>query len=281
MTDNQSEDPRREVQRLAAELARKERENDELKQDLARTKDIQDDIWSHEIYLKARRKMAGGVFAVVGVLSALGLVSAYELYERGLDYVDGEMKTAIASRIGERADGMAEEAGVKMDAQISELIRLLIADHKVKMDAHMAETQQIFAVTLTENISEAKRTVTELVKKSEDDFKDRLKADEDAFEEDFKNRLKLDEDAFEDRFDLKQAIDGLDAAKAKALITDSETGFPSIIPFVALQYPDNVRDGDADGSKAKKLLRRLVVMTVKEPEDGRKWQTAIAVIKGE
>lgn len=83
------------------------------------------------------------------------------------------------------------------------------------------------------------------------------------------------EAAFRDRVDLRQAIDGLDAAKAKALITKIENEFPSIIPFVAIQYPDDVRDADDDGSKAKKLLRRLIVLTAKEPEDRSKWKAAI------
>lgn len=83
------------------------------------------------------------------------------------------------------------------------------------------------------------------------------------------------ERAFQDRKDLKQAIDGLDAAKAKALIIDIQTVFPSVTPFVALQYPDDVRDADADGSKAKAVLKRLVSRTAKEREDRSKWLDAI------
>lgn len=82
------------------------------------------------------------------------------------------------------------------------------------------------------------------------------------------------EEAFNDRVALMQAIDGLDLAAAKALIPKIVTEFPSIIPFVALQYPDDVRDAD-DGTKAKKLLKRLVVLTAKEPEDRSKWKAAI------
>lgn len=81
--------------------------------------------------------------------------------------------------------------------------------------------------------------------------------------------------AFKDRVALRQAIDTLNPAQAKALIIKIETEFPSVIPFVALQYPDDVRDADADSSKAIKLLRRLVLMTAKEPEDRRKWKAAI------
>ena len=72
-----------------------------------------------------------------------------------------------------------------------------------------------------------------------------------------------------------QAIDGLNPANAMALITKIENEFPSIIPFVALQYPDAVRDADTDGSNAKKLLKRLVVLTAKEPEDRSKWKATM------
>ncbi len=83
------------------------------------------------------------------------------------------------------------------------------------------------------------------------------------------------EEAFQERADLRQAIHALDADAAKALITRIETEFPSTIDFIARQYPDDVRDADADGSKAKKLLRRLVVLTAKEPDDRSKWKAAI------
>ena len=77
------------------------------------------------------------------------------------------------------------------------------------------------------------------------------------------------------RDQLRSLIDGLDAAKAKALITDISTEFPSTIPLAALRYPDDVRDADADGSKAKELLKGFVTLTAKEREDRRKWQAAI------
>lgn len=85
--------------------------------------------------------------------------------------------------------------------------------------------------------------------------------------------------AFAARNLLKSLIHGQNAAEAKALITKIETEFPSTIDFVALQYPDDVRDADIDGSKAKKLLRRLVVLTAKEPEDVNKWLGAFGPLE--
>ena len=85
----------------------------------------------------------------------------------------------------------------------------------------------------------------------------------------------LSEQAFLDREDLKTLIDGLEGAKAKTLITNIQTVFPSqsTIDFIAAQYPDDVVD--ADGSKAKTVLKRLISRTAKEREDRRLWQAAI------
>ncbi len=64
MTDDRSEDLQREVERLTEKLERREREIDELKQKLAPTQEAQDELRAHGIYLKARRKMLGGVSVV-------------------------------------------------------------------------------------------------------------------------------------------------------------------------------------------------------------------------
>ncbi len=151
MTDDPSQDPQREVERLAAELARRERENDELKQELARTKNVQDDLWSHDIYLKARRKMLGGVIAVLGVLSAFGLVTVYELYQSGLDYVGdemkvyvkGEVKTSMGSLIQAEGPKMIEEAKGRMNARVDEHIDAFIEE----LDK---ETSSVIAAKKTE-----------------------------------------------------------------------------------------------------------------------------------
>jgi predicted RNase H-like nuclease (RuvC/YqgF family) len=80
MTDDQSENPQSDTERLKAEIAHKEREIEELKREFSRTKKVEDDLWSHDIYLTARKKLVAGVIVVVGVLSALGLVTIYQLF---------------------------------------------------------------------------------------------------------------------------------------------------------------------------------------------------------
>lgn len=148
MTDDRPDDPQRDMEWLKAELAHKEREIEELKREFSRTKDVGDALWSHEIYLRARKKLAAGVTVVLVALSALGLVTVAQLYQRGVDYVDGEMKTQIASRITQRADDMVKEAGVKMDSRIDEHIGRLIADKKEEFNVLIADRKEEFNVLI-------------------------------------------------------------------------------------------------------------------------------------
>jgi hypothetical protein len=74
---------------------------------------------------------------------------------------------------------------------------------------------------------------------------------------------------------LRDTIDGLDAPKAKALVAKIETEFPEIKPFIDAQYPSATRVADADGSKAKTVLKRAAVLTVRGPEDAGKWESTI------
>lgn len=80
---------------------------------------------------------------------------------------------------------------------------------------------------------------------------------------------------FDKRKQLLSTIEGLDAAKSIALVTTIEGEFPGAKPFIDAQYPDNVRVSDRSGDKAKTLLKRLVVLTVRSSDDASKWQTAI------
>lgn len=74
---------------------------------------------------------------------------------------------------------------------------------------------------------------------------------------------------------LGTAIDGLDAAKAKTLITKITSAFPEIKPFIDAQYPADTLAADTAGSNAKIVLKRAVVLTVRTEQDADKWQSAI------
>ena len=184
MTDDQPDDPQSDMERLKAELAHKEREIEELKRESSRTKIVGDALWSHEIYLIARKKLTAGVMYVLVGLGALGLVTVTQLYLRGVDFVDGQMKKQIASRIKKKADDMVDKAGKEMDTQISNLLRELIAEKKEEIETQMAEAQQNVAATLTQSILEAKGQVTDLVAKSEQDIKVKIGEMEKAIKKD-------------------------------------------------------------------------------------------------
>jgi len=80
---------------------------------------------------------------------------------------------------------------------------------------------------------------------------------------------------FDRRSVLGNTIDGLDAPKAKALVAKIAIEFPDIKSFIEMQYPSATMAADTDGSKAKTVLKRAVVLTVRGPEDAGKWQNAI------
>jgi len=83
------------------------------------------------------------------------------------------------------------------------------------------------------------------------------------------------DEMFNKRAVLGNTIDGLDAAKAKALVEKIEAEFPAVKPFIERRYPSDSRAADADGSKAKTVLKGAVVLTVRGPEDAETWQSAI------
>ncbi len=80
---------------------------------------------------------------------------------------------------------------------------------------------------------------------------------------------------FRRRAALGGAIDGLDAAKAKDLVTKIAPVFPEIKLFLDAQYPDATRAVDTDGGKARTVLKRAVVLTVRSSADADKWETTI------
>jgi hypothetical protein len=170
MTDTHTDDPQREIQRLTEELARKEREIEELKSEATRTKTVGDSLWKHEIYIGARKQLAAGVIIVLGTLSTLGLLTVFQLYQSGVEYVDGEMKTQIADRIKKKADDMVEEARKDMDRQISEHIEVLIEEMKVEIGAQIAATQQEVDVKLAASAAQATGKMTALVEEKKAEF---------------------------------------------------------------------------------------------------------------
>lgn len=83
------------------------------------------------------------------------------------------------------------------------------------------------------------------------------------------------ETAFQRREALEVRIDGLDGEKAQALVTQMKTAFPAIVQFADAQYPAARRAADTDGETAKKLLKRMMILTATLPADLDKWETAV------
>lgn len=81
---------------------------------------------------------------------------------------------------------------------------------------------------------------------------------------------------FQARASLERSVDNLQAAQAKSLVTRIESEFSDAKPFIEAQYPADVREADTTGSDAKTLLKRLIVLTVRDQADAAKWRQAIA-----
>ncbi len=168
MTDDPSEDQQSDTERLKAELARKEREIEELKRESSRTKNVQDDLWSHDIYLKARRTLLGGVIAVLGVFSALGFTGVNEFYksvlknvdEKLVDYFKNEATPTMDRLIQARVPEMIQEAKERINARVDEHIDAFIND----MDK---ETSSLIKAKKTE----IEKEIAQLMKAIELDFK--------------------------------------------------------------------------------------------------------------
>ncbi len=93
------DDPQPEVDRADAELAR--------------TKKVQEDLWSHDIYLNARRKITTGVVAVltiVGLASGSALWSKFtEISDRLEKYAQDEMENNLAIKVNAAIDKMIKD----------------------------------------------------------------------------------------------------------------------------------------------------------------------------
>jgi len=83
------------------------------------------------------------------------------------------------------------------------------------------------------------------------------------------------DEMFNKRAVLGTTIDGLDADKAKKLVAKIEDEFPAVKSFIERQYPSDSRGADTDGSKAKTVLKRAVLLTVRGSEDAETWQSAM------
>lgn len=121
-----------------SELGEARRAIERLESELARTKKVQEDLWAHQIYIKARQKMTVGVFAILGLLSALGLFTAYDIYQKLVDFSTGLAENTIQERINAEVDKMVSAAepklGEELKAQTDALIEIQKSAVQKKID---------------------------------------------------------------------------------------------------------------------------------------------------
>lgn len=120
MSDVPTDYLQRENERLEAELTQKEHEIEELKAKRTRAEKVEDELWSHNIYLKARNKMAILAGGILSVLTGLGLFTLADMYTGLLEFTQGEMKQFIEGRIQDDITELIEEKKVEVDTKISE-----------------------------------------------------------------------------------------------------------------------------------------------------------------
>lgn len=171
MAEKSTEELKDDTERLKADLADRERELEALKKENAHTKEVSNALWTHDIYRNARKKLTIGVAGVLLALSAFGGATVYQLYETGVEYVDGELRDSIGDRIKQKAEDMVENARKDMDRQISVHIEGLIADMKDEIEAQIDATQEIVEAKLATSESQATDKVTALVIAAEEDIK--------------------------------------------------------------------------------------------------------------
>lgn len=81
---------------------------------------------------------------------------------------------------------------------------------------------------------------------------------------------------FARRQTLETSIDALTGAQAKSLVPKVAAEFTETRPFIELQYPSSVNAADASGDKAKVLLKRVMVTTVRNAADANRWDRLLA-----
>jgi hypothetical protein len=129
-----------------SELAEARRTIERLESELAHTKEVQEDLWAHEIYIKARKKMSVGVFAILGLLSALGLYTAFEIYRELVAFSVTLAKETIQENIDAKVDKMVGDAEPRLREQLDVQVGALIENQKKtvqeKMDTLNAQVNQ-------------------------------------------------------------------------------------------------------------------------------------------
>lgn len=160
-----------ELQALRQENLALKQEIERLKDGGAKTEKLETDLWSHEVYLSARKKMFGGVLTVVALLSALGLFTVWEAYKHVRDESEKKAAEIIAEKVEKEMDvaditrrvmpgverKLQAEVGARVEQLLADEIGKLVQETKMAMDDAKEEARSI----TREAIAEARQAAEE------------------------------------------------------------------------------------------------------------------------
>jgi hypothetical protein len=127
------------MERLREENERLQQQLDKLTAELEHTRKVERDLWSHEIYLAARKKMLAGLLAIIGVLSALGLLTVWEFYTKLEDYATDQAITQIQ---GQLKDTLPEIIEAEMPAIVDRELEIVRVEAREAARATVSEAQE-------------------------------------------------------------------------------------------------------------------------------------------
>lgn len=129
------------------------RENDRLKAELAKLKNgpddplaskVQSDLWTHEIYLSARKKMTIGVVAVLTIVGLASGGSLYLEYKEVTKWMELELKKSMKEQINNEISNKIELQKPEIDkiiksgmADLSDTLTTQLEAAKTKIDAQI------------------------------------------------------------------------------------------------------------------------------------------------
>ena len=114
----------------------------EVETDDARFRQLRDDMWAHDIYLKARGKMMAPVLAILGLTAALGFYTAFEFYRSLQDYATKKavatIEQQITKQVHDQVNRMIEAAKPNLEKRLSVATEDLIAKVSKEAEARIA-----------------------------------------------------------------------------------------------------------------------------------------------
>ena len=173
------------ITELEKENAAFKLEIENLKEEARRTEKIRQDLWSHEIYLNARKKMFAGVALLIAILGGLGLYTLYEFYQRMTTYLEKEAKTQLTEKLGDKIDEFLPDIVKDAKHDLTETLNVTIKPALEKEIKESVENIREDALTLARNeinketqqaISNVRTTITTTALGTEAETRDTQKS---------------------------------------------------------------------------------------------------------